>query len=282
MPPILTLLRLLLLLLMPLWLSLAADRLGLRLSLPSVVSEWRRPASQLTDNPTLAPPAGWQEEAYLAANPDVAIAVRRGQLSSGYAHYVEFGRAEGRTGGLPTDRRPEHRPVTVAVAPIAADALPPPPKATPPASVPALEAPGALPAIKPTPAPLASTAPVALAPTTIQRVLRIRTAHSGTGVRVVLDFDQPPHVRAAVQQPDGRLMVPLPGTRWQAPPSGSLFPSALQYSAEQKGEEVRLLFGVSRGGKRTIGLVGISTMPPDKSRGHRLVIDLSLPAAALP
>jgi hypothetical protein len=39
---------------------------------------------------------GFNEAAYLRANPDVAAAVREGRLSSGAAHYEQYGRFEGR------------------------------------------------------------------------------------------------------------------------------------------------------------------------------------------
>ncbi len=42
-------------------------------------------------------PRGWDDEAYLARNPDVAKAVRSGELRSGYEHFVRWGRAEART-----------------------------------------------------------------------------------------------------------------------------------------------------------------------------------------
>ena len=38
----------------------------------------------------------FEEPAYLAANPDVSAAVSRGDLKSGFAHYILHGRAEGR------------------------------------------------------------------------------------------------------------------------------------------------------------------------------------------
>jgi hypothetical protein len=44
------------------------------------------------------------EREYLIANPDVRSAVTAGQLSSGYDHWLAFGRAEGRplrAGGAP-------------------------------------------------------------------------------------------------------------------------------------------------------------------------------------
>lgn len=36
------------------------------------------------------------EEAYLRCNPDVAIALRRGQITSAYDHFLQFGRYENR------------------------------------------------------------------------------------------------------------------------------------------------------------------------------------------
>lgn len=38
----------------------------------------------------------WDEQAYVAANPDIAEAIARGQIKSGYQHYVTYGRKEGR------------------------------------------------------------------------------------------------------------------------------------------------------------------------------------------
>jgi len=61
----------------------------------------------ITDSGLAAPPTkgdgdavvcegGFNEAAYLRANPDVAAAVREGQLASGTAHYEQYGRFEGR------------------------------------------------------------------------------------------------------------------------------------------------------------------------------------------
>lgn len=50
---------------------------------------------------------GWDEQAYLRANPDVAAAVSAGQLGSALQHYQSFGQSEGRNPGgtpLPTAR----------------------------------------------------------------------------------------------------------------------------------------------------------------------------------
>lgn len=46
---------------------------------------------------------GFDEDAYLAANPDVAEAVRAGLFPSGAAHYEQFGKNEQRTMGQQTD-----------------------------------------------------------------------------------------------------------------------------------------------------------------------------------
>jgi hypothetical protein len=45
--------------------------------------------------------SAFDEQSYLAANPDVAAAIRRGEYSSGHEHYVNFGYLEGRDGGGP-------------------------------------------------------------------------------------------------------------------------------------------------------------------------------------
>jgi glycosyltransferase involved in cell wall biosynthesis len=44
-------------------------------------------------------PAEFDEDAYLFLNPDIAAAVDRGSLESGYSHWVATGRKEGRGGG---------------------------------------------------------------------------------------------------------------------------------------------------------------------------------------
>jgi hypothetical protein len=45
----------------------------------------------------------FNEVEYLAANPDVALPVEQGAFISGYKHYVEYGKSEGRAlKGLPS------------------------------------------------------------------------------------------------------------------------------------------------------------------------------------
>ena len=43
----------------------------------------------------------FDEERYLAANPDVQDAVSRGEIENGRLHYIGFGYFEGRNGGTP-------------------------------------------------------------------------------------------------------------------------------------------------------------------------------------
>jgi hypothetical protein len=43
----------------------------------------------------------FDEKDYLAANPDVAEAVKKGEMTSGRKHFIGFGYFEGRTGGMP-------------------------------------------------------------------------------------------------------------------------------------------------------------------------------------
>lgn len=317
MSPITQLLRLLILLLTPFWLSLAVEGLGLNGSMPSLLSSWRRPADA---DAATAQPTGWRERAYLAANPDVAAAVRSGQLSSGYAHYVQQGRAEGRRGGFveqvrkPAEAQPAGSP-PAEVPPVPVQAAPsqetpiqtaPAQPAPTPASVPAPP----LPAVKPEPqdappaprtepaveflrpgvkpVPDAPARPAGIqtvastaAPRTVER---IRTANGGDGLRVVLDLDQDPRFETPVRRPDGRLEMTLPGTQWQAPAAGRLPATALGYRAERAGTGTRLLFSDEDGGSdgkgEAVRLLAVSTLAPDKDRGHRLVIDLALPSMA--
>ncbi len=303
MSPIPQLLRLLLLLLTPLWLSLAVEGLGLQGSMPSLLSNWRRSAEVDT---TLAPPKGWRERAYLAANPDVAAAVRNGQLSSGYAHYVRQGRAEGRRGGFaeqvgdaakpapaqPASEKPlqaqpveAQPPAQPAAAPIPAPPIPAA-KPEPQDGAPALRTEPAVeilrPGVKPAPDTPARSSGIqtVAASTTPRHVERIRTANGGDGLRVVLDLDQDPRFETPVHRPDGRLEVMLPGTLWQAAPSGRLPATTLAYRAERNGTGTRLLFSDEDGDAKeeAVRLLAVSTLAPDKDRGHRLLIDVALPS----
>lgn len=289
------------------WLSLAVEGLGLH---GSLMSGLRRTPE--IDN-ALAPPTGWRERSYLAANPDVAAAVRAGQLSSGYAHYVQHGRAESRPGGFAELGREAAKAVPPAKAsaqPAAAgqpaappaQTMPPPAPPIPAAPVPAVKPPTqadgppgraepAVEVLRPgvKPVPDSPAQPVRFQPAASdppRHVERIRTANGGDGLRVVLDLDQDPRYETPVRRPDGRLEVRLPGTLWQAAPSGRLPATALGYRAERDGSGTRLLFSDDDGAGEDdtkggpVRLLAVSTLAPDKDRGHRLVIDLSLPSMA--
>lgn len=45
-------------------------------------------------------PPSWDEAAYLSENPDVCLAVDAGRMASGYVHYCNYGRLEGRRGAF--------------------------------------------------------------------------------------------------------------------------------------------------------------------------------------
>ena len=62
------------------------------------------------------PFANFNEEEYLAANPDIRDAVSKGVVKSGLAHYRRFGRHERRAGSPASGDRPPYRPL---------DAIPP-------------------------------------------------------------------------------------------------------------------------------------------------------------
>jgi len=55
-------------------------------------------------NPNIGPSNPWREDMYLAANPDVAAAVARGEFTSGLAHYQTHGQEEGRELGFTPQR----------------------------------------------------------------------------------------------------------------------------------------------------------------------------------
>jgi hypothetical protein len=84
----------------PMAMSYMAQETGTRVTLDSWLPRPEKPSFTIG----LTPPADWQERAYLAANPDVADAVRNGLFESGYEHYRMAGLREGRNGGFPAPR----------------------------------------------------------------------------------------------------------------------------------------------------------------------------------
>lgn len=290
-------LRLLLVLFAPLWLSMMTEALDLRVAL---LPNWRRVEAPAT--PAARAPADWQEHSYLRANPDVADAVHKGVLASGYLHYLEHGRAEGRRGGFPAqEATPASEmavvspPVPVVMAPpISPEAPPPPPlqSATPGTAVAVVASPP-VPLSKPLPPemPVAVVTPVgkgtvetalpgvkpalSLPEESDQRhVSGIRIANRGDGIRIVLDLDQEARSGKPVSLSDGWLAVPLPETRWRVAPAGRLAPTVLNYRTERDGNGTRLLMGPNDSGR--LRLIALTKLPPDQGRGHRLVVDVAL------
>ncbi|WP_449235925.1 hypothetical protein [Azospirillum doebereinerae] len=268
-------LRLSLLLLTPLWLSLAAEGLGLRWALPAVLSDWLH--LEKTVDPATLPPPGWRESAYLAANPDIAAAVREGRMASGYAHYVQSGRAENRPGGFRTAPAPTPVPTPVTQVPRTAATAEPPP--APPAATP-LPAPPPDPV--PQPSPVQSAAPPAVLPkpappkpgagAQTTQVSRIRTGNSDGAVRIILDLDRAPRFEPPSRRPDGSLAVTLQGAGWQAATSGRLSATELTYRVESSGGSSRLVVR----GPAPLVAKSIAALPPEGDRGHRLIIDVAM------
>lgn len=83
--------------LIPMALSYMTQTTGYRVALDLWLPRAERPPFAIGRTP----PSEWQERAYLAANPDVADAVRDGIFESGYEHFRMAGLREGRSGGFP-------------------------------------------------------------------------------------------------------------------------------------------------------------------------------------
>jgi GT2 family glycosyltransferase/glycosyltransferase involved in cell wall biosynthesis len=67
------------------------------------IRNWYRRLTAPTSQPPVfrrGIPPDFDEDAYLFLNPDVALAIERRELSSGYQHWLTTGRKEGRGGGL--------------------------------------------------------------------------------------------------------------------------------------------------------------------------------------
>lgn len=293
-------LRLTVLLLTPLWLSLGVQMLDLRVSLPGPVLEWARKDKVKDLDLTDAPIPGWRETTYLAANPDVAAAVKAGQWRSGYDHYRLFGRAEGRPGAPgspktaavpsppppapPPNPAPNSLPIATQPAPAApmvAAAPPPPASASPDVALdakPTVAPPSAPLPVAPVPRakPTMTTAPTAGVtpekPSQTLAVTQLRAATNGGTVRVVLDLDGPPRFILLAQRAPNRLELVLPGTLWKAPASGAFAAAPLSYRLATTGGVNHLILG----GQGPIQTKTVFALPPEKEHGHRLVIDVAV------
>jgi len=84
-------------------------------------------SSMVADN------AGFDEAAYLANNPDVAAEVKKGGFKSGYDHYLQYGKSEGREAGTKSTAAPEFKAAPMLGAPAATPA--PAPKTLSPAEL---------------------------------------------------------------------------------------------------------------------------------------------------
>jgi GT2 family glycosyltransferase/glycosyltransferase involved in cell wall biosynthesis len=65
-----------------------------------------RPDRFAGTSPVIATDDGFDEDAYLLLNPDIAASIQAGRIRSAYHHWIEHGRFEGRHGG-PVERVPE-------------------------------------------------------------------------------------------------------------------------------------------------------------------------------
>ncbi|WP_431857410.1 hypothetical protein [Azospirillum sp.] len=272
MPMIRGVLLLGLLALLPWWVSWGLDRLGVRIPVAATVSGWVKGPPE--ERPPVRPP-DWREERYLARNPDVAAAVRAGAVSSGYAHYVAFGQAEGRAGGFeaaaPAPPPPEPPPVAAVSPPAPAPAPAPVPDpvpaavaaAPPPPPVP-LHAP--VPTVKP-PVPVAAAA----APPPAAQVSAIRLGTHQGFTRVVLDVDVPVRLDRPSSAAARSVGVDLPNAAWRAARQGQLIERMLAYRVESTGAGAsRLILDAGT----PVQVKSLFLLSPKGERRHRVVLDL--------
>lgn len=269
------------LLLFPAAASLLAHAFGLTAVVGAWLSGPRPEPPSLPEEPV--PPPGWREWAYLAANPDIANAVRDGVFRSGYEHYRRFGEREGRGGGLPAvpvrapvpePAPPMTAPVPAAPPPASPAAMPPPPFAPPAGALaprPAVKPrpPEPQPAPAPVPAPEAAPPPPAAAGNAGMVVRAVRFGRHPGFVRVVLESSGrlPAQPRLA---PDGRsLALDLDGAGWTAARSWKGAPPALLTDYAVEGDRFVLRAA------RPLALRHVMRLPPEGSSGHRLAIDLA-------
>ncbi|WP_298380522.1 hypothetical protein [Azospirillum sp.] len=287
--------------LLPWWLSLLIAQMNIPLSPSAFLSSWVRDDGLEAHRET--PPPGWWEAVYFARNPDVMASVRRGELRSGYEHYIKYGKAEGRLGGIPDDPpgsgtvrvppqaspvSPASPPVPEVAKPVAVATLPealppsPPPAVVPPVmettpreEPPTEVAPIVLPTRKPLPAAPSLQGPVP-APKPINtgsasQVLGIRSAPHPGFIRVVLDSPVALRVER-MPQPTGRVVgIELVNTGWLPARQGRLMGKSLSYRVETVGEVTRLLLESGE----SIRLKALFALPPEPSGGHhRLILDV--------
>ena len=242
------------------------------------------------------PPPEWNEGAYLAANPDVAAAVRSGDFRDGYEHYALYGAQEGRPLAIreairEADRKP---PPQAAPAPAPAPAPPVSPPVSPPAP-PAKQKPDTEPAPIHAPAAAAPPPPVKPAPPVKTATETPKAdppkpeaaqnpAKSGGGVdqvrfgrhpgfvRMVLNADAAATHGLSADRKTLHVDFP-PGAAWRAPTQGDGGGPLLT------GYQTRDL---AAGGKRLsvtarqpLKVLRFMILPADERQGRRLVWDLA-------
>lgn len=274
-----------LLALLPWWVSWGLDRLGVRIPGATQFSGWVKGPPE--ERPP-GPPPGWREERYLARNPDVAAAVRKGAVSSGYAHYVAFGQAEGRVGGFepaapaaasPPESPLPSPPLSPPSPPPVAEPLPPPPVPAPvavaaaPSAAPASPARSPqvpLPRVKP-PVPAAAGAASPQAAQAAGQISGIRVGTHQGFTRVVLDVDVPVRLDRPPPAAARSVGVDLPNAVWRTARQGQLIERMLAYRVEDSGP------GASRltlDARTPIQVKALFLLPSEGERRHRVVLDL--------
>ncbi len=292
--------------LLPWWLSLLITQMNIPLSPSAFLSSWMHDDGLDVHRET--PPPGWWEAVYFARNPDVMASVRRGELRSGYEHYLKYGKIEGRLSGIPDDppgvgvaQHPPQTPLTssipapspaaspapelakpVAVAILPETPPPPPPVVPSVQEAPAREEPPAvappviLPTRKPTPVVPSSQGPVPL-PKPINtgstsQVLGIRSASHPGFIRIVLD--SPTSLQAErMPQLTGRAVgIELMNVGWQPARQGRLMGKSLSYRVETVGDLTRLFLESGE----SIRIKALFALPPEQAGGHhRLILDVA-------
>lgn len=280
----------------PWGLSALGTSLGFRVFPGPLLSPWvKRDAGEVAVNPDV-PPFDWLEAVYLARYPDVAQAVKKGALRSGYHHYALFGRTEGREGAFATFPAPSAPVSSTTAAPLPV----PPPSAAPPSAVlPPVDAPAPMPA---PPIPSASAAPASppvapprlpgrkpamsrgvdapaplpagsrATPESAVAVSSIRAGIHNGFTRIVLEMNGPMAMGKRAQRDQHSLDVELPNAVWQPARQGQLLTKILRYRIEDSpGGNSRLRIDSDK----AIRLKSLFALPADGGRGHRLILDVA-------
>lgn len=259
--------------------------------------EGRAPAIRKSKrHPSPPPPPEWNEGAYLAANSDVAAAVRSGDFRDGYEHYALYGAQEGRPLAIrEADRKPPPQAAAPAPAPAPAPAVSPPappakhkpetepaPIQAPAAAAPPPPPPVKSPPVKPAPPVKTATEPPKADPPKQEAsqspvksgggVDQVRFGRHPGFVRMVLNADAAATHGLSADRKTLHVDFP-PGAAWRAPTQGDGGGPLLT------GYQTRDL---AAGGKRLsvtarqpLKVLRFMILPADERQGRRLVWDLA-------